>query len=150
MPRNKKCRMLNAPPCCSRFKPAGIPGRFLEKVVITLDEYESIRLADFLNLEHEEASGKMGISRSIFTRLVQTARQKVARAIVEGCELVIEGGEYHFQNKSYRCTDCSFIESLKMEETIPEACPFCGSGNILNLNDQFGGKGHCRRHGIEK
>jgi predicted DNA-binding protein (UPF0251 family) len=147
MPRRKKCRNLEGPPCCNGFKPKGIPAVFLKKVVLSLDEFESIRLADYLNLEHEEASQKLGISRSVFTRLVDGARKKVSKVLVEGCELVIEGGEYHFENKIFRCKDCYHLFSVKINVEDPAQCPKCSSVNMDNLNVSFGMKGQCHRHG---
>lgn len=147
MPRRKKCRMLQGPPCCSGFKPKGIPARFLNTVIITLDEYESIRLADYLNLEHEEAAEKLGISRSIFTRLVDGARKKVAQALIDGCELAIEGGEYHFSQKHFRCLTCFYLFKTAISDADPADCPKCHSSNIDNLNLYFGMNGQCHRHG---
>ena len=147
MPRRKRCRNIQGPPACDGFKPRGIPSRFLETVVLTLDEYESIRLADHENLEHEAASERMGISRSVFTRMLDDARKKVAKAIVEGCELLIEGGEYHFAHKTFRCQDCFHVFGIDIANPDPEQCPECGSHNIDNRNRQFGMRGQCRRHG---
>ncbi|MBN1501375.1 MAG: DUF134 domain-containing protein [Spirochaetes bacterium] len=147
MPRRKKCRNLQGPPGCNSFKPKGIPGKFLKKVIISLDEYESIRLADYDNLDHEGAAVKLGVSRSVFTRLVDTARKKVAVALIEGCELSIEGGEYHFQKKYFRCMQCYRISETGIDNNDLTDCPYCGSYNMHNLNTDFGLKGQCRRHG---
>lgn len=148
MPRRKNCRKLYGPPCCSGFKPRGIPSKHLNKVNLTLDEYEAIRLADHLNLEHIDASEKMGVSRSIFTRLVKGARVKVAKALIEGCELVIDGGEYHFERKFFKCGNCNHIIDLEIESKTPLKCPKCESPNLTNINKQFGMKGQCKRHGL--
>lgn len=62
----------------------------LEEVAISLDELESIRLADFEGLYHEEAAEKMNISRPTFGRILGEARRKLAEAVVEGKALKIE------------------------------------------------------------
>ena len=147
MPRLKKCRILRGPPLCNGFKPRGIPARFIKTVSISLDEYESIRLADYENLEHEEASKRLGVSRSVFTRLVDGARKKVAQALVEGAELTIEGGDYHFQKKAFRCLDCYNVFEVNINDPDPAKCPNCSSTNMDNLNTYFGGRGQCFRHG---
>jgi predicted DNA-binding protein (UPF0251 family) len=59
---------------------------------MTLDELEALRLADLLGLYHEEAAGRMGVSRATFGRIVERARRKSAEALVEGKALRIEGG----------------------------------------------------------
>jgi len=60
---------------------------------MTLDEFESLRLADLEGLYQEAASARMRVSRSTFSRIVETARRKVADALVHGKILVIEGGQ---------------------------------------------------------
>ena len=89
-------------PCCLRhvchrppaiyFKPAGIPLRDLEEVTLTLDEAESLRLADLEALYQKEAAAKMKISRATFARIVEQARRKVADALIHGKALRMEGG----------------------------------------------------------
>jgi predicted DNA-binding protein (UPF0251 family)/predicted Fe-Mo cluster-binding NifX family protein len=75
------------------FKPAGVPGRVLEQVVLSLDEAEALRLADLEGLYQEAAAMRMAVSRQTFGRIVEAARRKVADAIINGKLLRIEGGE---------------------------------------------------------
>ena len=77
------------------FKPAGIPARDLEAIVLALDEMEAVRLADLEGLYQEEAAERMGVSRPTFGRIVESGRRKIADAIVRGKALVIEGGPVH-------------------------------------------------------
>jgi predicted DNA-binding protein (UPF0251 family) len=79
-------------PGVTYFKPAGIPLRVLEEVVVTLDEVEALRLADLEGLYQEEAAERMKISRPTFSRLIESAHKKVAEALVEGKALRLEGG----------------------------------------------------------
>ena len=74
------------------FKPAGIPARMLDEVVIALDELESVRLADFEGLYQEQAAERMGVSRPTFGRIVEAARRKIADALIHGKLLRIAGG----------------------------------------------------------
>ena len=103
--------VINVPPRFNNFKPSGVPRRFLKQIDLTIDEYEALRLTDYLQLEHLEASEKMNISRPTFTRLIEKARHKVAQAIVNGMELVIEGGNIDFVNTLHRCRECGEIKS---------------------------------------
>jgi predicted DNA-binding protein (UPF0251 family) len=64
----------------------------LEEVVLTMDEFEAIRLADREGLYHEEAAQRMNISRQTFGRTLEAARYKIARVLTEGLALRIEGG----------------------------------------------------------
>lgn len=61
----------------------------LEEVCLEMDELEALRLADSEGLYHEEAAGKMNVSRATFGRILDSARHKVADAIVKGNALKI-------------------------------------------------------------
>jgi predicted DNA-binding protein (UPF0251 family) len=149
MPRRRKIRFIEGPPSSFGFKPKGIPARFLKTIILSLDEYESIKLVDYYNLEHEEASKKLGISRSVFTRNLDVSRKKIAKAIVEGCELSIEGGDVQFEKNYYRCLNCFGLFENGREDDIKLQCPFCNSENVDNLNSYYqqNGKGHHFRRG---
>jgi predicted DNA-binding protein (UPF0251 family) len=79
-------------PAARIFKPIGIPVRELEDVVMTLDEFEAMRLADLDGLYQEQAAERMKVSRPTFSRIVDSARRKMADALVHGKALRIEGG----------------------------------------------------------
>jgi len=64
------------------FKPRGIPSGELESVIIYEDEMEAIKLADLKSLYQQECATKMGISRTTFSRLIESARKKVADALL--------------------------------------------------------------------
>ena len=84
MARPKKNRKINCQPNAYYFKPRGIPLIELETIVLEKDEVESIRLADLESLTHEAAAAEMKISRATFGRIVNSARFKVSKAILEG------------------------------------------------------------------
>jgi predicted DNA-binding protein (UPF0251 family) len=67
----------------------------LEEVVLTLDEFEAIRLADLDGLYQDQAAAMMGVSRPTLSRVVESGRRKVADALVHGKALRIEGGPVH-------------------------------------------------------
>jgi len=94
MPRPRICRLVGFRPGVAYFKPAGVRKRDLEESVLSVDEFEALRLKDLLGMEQEEAAGKMGISQPTFHRLVLSARKRVADAIVNGKAIRIEGGVY--------------------------------------------------------
>ncbi|UCG51440.1 MAG: DUF134 domain-containing protein [Candidatus Latescibacterota bacterium] len=137
-------RRIQLPPRFGHFKPAGVPKRFLEKIDLTVDEFEAIRLADYEQLEHLEASEKMNISRPTFTRLIEKARGKVAAAIIEGKELVIEGGNIDFVNTLHHCRECGEVSPRSVDEDA-EDCPDCGSPNVEDLAWHFSGRHRGRR-----
>lgn len=65
----------------------------LEEVALTIDELESIRLADLHELYHEDAARKMKISRQTFGRILRSAHKKVAESLIHGKALKIETNE---------------------------------------------------------
>ncbi len=73
----------------------------LEEVVMSLDEFEAMRLADLDGLYQEQAAEKMKVSRPTFSRIIDAAHQKLADAIVHGKALRIEGGPV--QLEAHRC-----------------------------------------------
>lgn len=94
MPRPRLSRRVWFQPGVTYFKPAGIPIIALLETVLTVDEFEAIRLKDFEGMEQEQAAKKMKISQPTFHRLILSARKKVADALVNGKAIKIEGGSY--------------------------------------------------------
>jgi hypothetical protein len=72
--------------------PEGCPK--IEAISITLEELETVRLVDLLDLDQEEAAFYMGISRKAFWNDLMNARKKIAAALVYGMGLRIEGGSF--------------------------------------------------------
>jgi uncharacterized protein len=141
MPRPKNDRIVNEPPLYSEFKPIGVSGVSLQQVLLSLDELEASRLADYQGLSHEEAAEEMNISRSTFSRLIEQARKKIADFLVHGKLLTIDGGSVHFRNNIIRCLDCGYM--FKTNINVPlKNCPDCDSINLLNLAGGFG-HGRC-------
>lgn len=137
MPRPKNERIVHEPPLFTDFKPAGIPGRSLKQVLLSLDEYEAVRLADLEGLSHEEASVEMGVSRSTFSRLVEKSRNKIAEFIFQGKWLTIDGGNIHFSNNIIQCVDCGHTFKTNIDVLVNQ-CPECQSSNLINVAGNFG------------
>lgn len=93
MARPKCHRNVCGTPDKNYFKPRGIPAVDLEEIILTLDEFEAIRLADYEQLYQEEAAERMNISRQTFGRIIEAAHRKIADVLLNGKALKIEGGE---------------------------------------------------------
>ena len=74
----------------------------LEEIVLTVDEFEAIRLKDVDGLEQEQSAQRMNISQPTFHRLYLEARRKIADVIVNGKALKIEGGTYEINPQQGR------------------------------------------------
>ena len=99
MPRPRRFRRVGFEPDVNYFKPAGIGMRELEESILTVDEYEAVRLKDLEGMAQDEAAKKMNISQPTFHRLVLGARKKVADAIVNGKAIKIQGGNYRIRGR---------------------------------------------------
>jgi predicted DNA-binding protein (UPF0251 family) len=102
MPRPKCRRRICGIPDKNYFKPRGIPAVELEEVVLSLDEFEAIRLADYEQLYQEEAAARMNISRQTFGRIIEAAHKKIADVLINGKALKIEGGDIAINEKEPR------------------------------------------------
>ena len=89
-PRQKRCICFW--PKITSFKPAGVPMRLLEEVIITGDELEAIRLKDAEGLEQIDVAKKMKVSRPTVVRILQSARRKITSALTTGKALKLEKG----------------------------------------------------------
>ena len=96
MPGIYKKRRVSKLPGCSRFE-----GRknINAHIVMTVDEYECIRLIDYMGLTQKECADKMRVGRTTVQAVYQEARKKIARFIVEGINLTIEGGDYELAQR---------------------------------------------------
>lgn len=93
MPRPKKWRRICCPPKITRFGPLGSYDK-APCVVMAVDEYETIRLIDLEGLKQEECAENMNVARTTVQAIYEVARRKIADSIVNGKNLMIEGGEY--------------------------------------------------------
>ena len=73
---------------------------------MTVEEVEAIRLKDLEDLEQGECAKHMNISRPTFHRILNTARQKLADALLNGKSIRIEGGNYTRNICLVKCNDC--------------------------------------------
>lgn len=97
--RPKKYRIVRHDPKINQFSPRGRPGR-PDEADLNMDEFEAIRLADFMGMSQKEAAKLMNISQQTFSRVVQQAHKKIADCLVNGKIIKIQGGYYVFSSKA--------------------------------------------------
>ncbi|MEA2041545.1 MAG: DUF134 domain-containing protein [Bacteroidota bacterium] len=142
MPRPQNNKNVCSPPQVSRFKPVGTATRHLQKISLSIDEYEAIRLADHLGYSHLEAANSMRVSRPTFSRLIQRARKKTADFFINGKALIVEGGNIRFNNNIFQCRQCNYIWKIDIKEQHTK-CPNCNSVDIINRAEKFGHGIYC-------
>lgn len=90
MPRPRKFRKIHFCPRSRYYKPQGIPLRILEEVILTTEEMEALRLKYEQKLDQESAAKKMGISQPTFHRALDSAQNKIAKALLMGKAIKID------------------------------------------------------------
>lgn len=125
MPRPSKCRKICGSPDALMFKPTGFKAENLKIIELKLDEFEALRLADYLEMYHEEAAKEMGVSRQTFGNILKRARAKTAKFLIEGSALSIDASGVKFsEDSSYAfCEHCG--KNKKKHEN--GHCPDCVS-----------------------
>jgi len=140
MPRPRRRRSVRFNPDITFFRPEGVKDSYLEESILTVDEFEAVRLKDLEGLDQEEAAKKMNISQPTFHRLIRSARKKIADAIVKGKAIKIEGGVYKMVGRGrmggFGAGPVGKCICPKCGHTIPHKtgipcyqikCPKCGS-----------------------
>ena len=131
MPRPKKCRKVCQMPTTKEFQPIGDTS-CKASVILTVDEYEAIRLIDKQGFSQEECSNYMQVARTTVQLIYNSARKKLADALVDGLSIRIEGGDFQLcdGNEDYcgcggcrrhrrGCVQRNIQEDGKMRIAIP-------------------------------
>lgn len=107
MSRPRKRRRVCGMPNYRVFGP--INGKInKETIVLSVEEYEVIRLIDLEGLEQQQCAERMEVARSTIQRMYREAKEKVADSLVNGKILKIEGGDYILCDLDHnQCTPCN-------------------------------------------
>ena len=101
MPRPQKKRQVCSMPKNSVFFPAD--AFYGESIVMTVDEYETVRLIDLEGYTQEDCAASMGVARTTIQGIYAQARKKLADALVNGKRLLITGGDYALCKRESCC-----------------------------------------------
>ena len=117
MPRPPRCRRIFGVPQVDTFCPNGCGNT--EPILLTLDEYEVIRLVDLEQQTHEQCAAQMDISRSTVQEIYESARRKIAACLVHGKPLHITGGNYRIcgGQEAAHCGRCCRMQRANMENS---------------------------------
>ena len=119
MPRPRKCRKVCCLPKRSLFGPVDEATAENEIIIMTVDEYETIRLIDFEGMMQEGCAEKMDVARTTVQRIYNEARFKIAKALVNGQILKIEGGDFELRDSdepSCGCSNCKKKRCCDVED----------------------------------
>lgn len=121
MPRPTKCRRVCHFPQTLEFCPVqGAEGK--NPVIVTVDEYEAIRLIDKECLSQEQCAAHMQVSRTTVQQIYANARRKLAIALVDSRPIRIDGGDYQLCDG--RDPDCGFsacsAQQFRQQNHLPK------------------------------
>jgi len=114
-------------PVCSRFGPLDLINGGNNCVIMTIDEYETIRLIDLEGMTQEECSSQMNVARTTVQSIYDSARGKLSDSLVNGKVLHIEGGEYKL------CDE--FIKPCGKDGCLKRKCDDQMKQGLLERND---------------
>lgn len=130
MARPRKWRKVCCMPDNDRFGPLGSFMNSEDFIIMSIDEYETIRLIDLESFTQEECAGHMGIARTTVQGIYNDARKKLADSLVNGKVMRIEGGDYILcggHDRTCGCGGCrgnkcgyDILDDQNEEETIDE------------------------------
>ena len=72
-------------------------------VTMSVEEYETVRLIDYMGFTQEECARHMQVARTTVQRIYNDARKKLSIFLVEGNQLQISGGSYALCTKGGNC-----------------------------------------------
>jgi predicted DNA-binding protein (UPF0251 family) len=138
-PRPVRMRKVSNLPVISGFKPYKnkIIIKNAESIFIQYEEYEALRLCDYENMNHLDASVAMNVSRPTLTRIYAKARQKLAQALVTGKQIIIEGGKIYFDSEWFLCKECGCYFNNPDKQLEIKECPLCRCKNFSNYTDDI-------------
>lgn len=99
MPRPNKPKKVSRLPRCGVYY-ADIHKDCSHEIILTVEEYETLRLIDYMGMTQEECAGQMEVGRATVQTLYTEARKKLARYLVEASRLRIQGGNYDIRRES--------------------------------------------------
>lgn len=135
MGRQPSWRRVSFIPPITYFKPAGVRLAQLQEINLAVEEAEAIRLKDLEGLEQEECAQRMNVSRTTFARVLNSARQKMADALLNGKAIRIEGGNFEMAARRFRCVNGHEwdVPFEAMIEAPAQSCPTCNSPSVMPI-----------------
>jgi len=129
MPRPRRIGRIFFEPETTYFKPIGIPISTLQENILTKEELEVIRLIDSENTEQNKTAKQMKISQPTLSRLLKSAREKIADSLINGKAIKIQGGIYKMTTKGMgagRGMGRGRMGGIAAGPTGQCVCPKCG------------------------
>ena len=121
MPRPRKGKKVCCLPEINLYGPLNLQRETNKCILMSVEEYETIRLIDLEKLTQEECGERMQVARTTIQKIYTDAREKVAESLVNGCILKIEGGDYQLYSEIEKPMGCGSCRRSR-----------CGRGRMEN------------------
>lgn len=122
MPRRTRKRKVFLPPIERSWKSNN--HELKDTIYLNYDEYEAIKLLDYEDLKQEEVAQIMDVSRPTLTRIYESARRKMANALVRDTNIEISGGNVEVHESWHYCNNCHITFNIYDSNAF---CPLCKS-----------------------
>ena len=116
MARPKKSRTVCFEPDITEFIKIKNNREFVE---ITVDEYETLRLIDYMGLTQMECALQMQVARSTIASIYESARYKISDSLVNGKAIKVRGGDYNICPNSKTCCGGVALMYVAGATTVP-------------------------------
>jgi len=136
MARPARYRKVEYPPVNKGFAPIGKRTKSDEFIQLLVEEYEAVRLLDYEYMNQVDAAKKMEVSRPTLTRIYDSARKKIAQALVNSLRIEIVGGQVEYDDDWLRCEKCNTVFQVA-DASVDQSCPHCESKNLLHINTEM-------------
>ncbi|MEG1848826.1 MAG: DUF134 domain-containing protein [Lachnospiraceae bacterium] len=123
MARPIKHRRICEMPQTKEFMPCN--GVAKDTVELAIEEYETIRLIDYLGLTQEDCAIQMKVARTTVQSIYEIARKKVADVMVNGKRMLIQGGNYDICINASKCCGKDCNEHTCQEENCQNGESYC-------------------------
>ncbi|MDQ7825453.1 MAG: DUF134 domain-containing protein [Candidatus Eremiobacteraeota bacterium] len=131
MVRPRSRRKIHEYPDSTSFAPLDPSRASGREVTLAVDELEALRLGDLEGLHQARAAELMGVSRQTFGRIIETARRKVADALVSGHTLKVGGGAIEISGTGILlCVQCGAIFMDYYDSHKMIYCEDCGANSL--------------------
>ncbi|MFK5954402.1 MAG: DUF134 domain-containing protein [Desulfobacterium sp.] len=142
MPRPKNPRTIHAPPSVEGFRPRGTGQK--QEIILSVEEFEAIRLVDFEGLDQTRAADLMRISRQTFGRVLRSGRFTLSKALVKGLHLKVEGGCYRIRGNGHAHGQGNGLGNQRRRQGAIdplEPQQISSGGNVMVENNEKNGQG---------
>lgn len=106
MPRPRVGKKVCCLPQNELFGPLDMNSEQTETIVMSVEEYETIRLIDYERMTQEECAQHMKVARGTVQKLYNDARMKISKLLVDGSNVQIKGGDYLLYEEEEKARGC--------------------------------------------